>query len=1468
MGSIRGGASEQGLPQRPKFSWDIKNVPWTDGRGDQAEYASAVKLWSRFHDMLPDANSNKVPVGLRGIMLQSNLFGRAKDLCKVLSDAEIQSDEGMNLIVRVLHKKDALSTVSSVYHDFVSLSSTKRSNTENFAEYESRFAAAASKFNSNGASCKLPDSLMAFMLLANSSIDSSQRISVLAASAPNNEAIGPNPTTDDFLQAVKYDSVAAVLRQCESGKGWDTKVTELSQLAEAIAANAITNTNRKKRLTPVQLADLKSKSQCHDCKQYGHWRSDHNEDGTLKPGVISTSQPGGNKKGILKKSVTFNMVQLSNGHPDIEFNSVGPLLDDGAPYSGIGMSELQLLSQLLLPLWNGTLDPVPDCISGRANWQYGIGDHASASKPIIGSIVLEARSDDGGKVYVRHLVIAGSSQWIIGRNVTKSCDIIRSDGNYILLPNKSKVSLVDYDLHCYVPYEAFVPAVQKRSKSSTSKLFCAAATIRNTGISRPWSEVKKIVDKVHKYICGHASFSDIKTLLERNNIWSDEVMKYVSRTMESCTRCLHTSEPKQARKVSIRSLNRSFNMVVCIDHLHLGNMRVFHLMDAATRYSAGAVVQDTSMVLAIEVMEGHWISQFWEPEEVQFDQAFDNTPFKDYLKMYGINPRPVPARRHNKNVIESKHKIMRDIFLKLSFEKPEELGALFVQQAIRITNDLYGNDIMSSNELAKGYTRPVESGMSLNYLPKEIVEAHDALVAKRKLTKILRSKSVQTPDINPGDMVEVFIKLEKEKRGKWSAPKPVLDFDPTSGIVTLPGTSGKKIKAAVEDVRSAIQENTLAQKIQEAIDNVDISLDRALDDMNDTSIADGKHDIPDTSEITEEVGPFISPLPSIGDKLEIYWPLENQYYPGHVASIDGETQMFNINYDDGDQETVNLSDEVWRFQGPDAVHGNIAELQSNEVEDLQKYYSFFGHKEFMSHQAEGLPRYLLWNAYNDEELKFKETVRDIMSATVPENANVITSHVIYKVKLNDDGSFKMKARIAPHGNKDKEKYSLKSDSASCPPTGIRLLLSIAAIMKWPLSKIDFTSAFLQTGEAQRDVYVIPPRESKDKSMCWLLLTAAYGLVNAGAKWQDQCDKFFRGLGLKQLTYVPQVFYLKSANTLEMLAVKVVDDVLFAGPVSTVKKVIEKIKKVYELGTIVYGPAAFLFFGLHIVQDDTMEIFVHADDKLDALTCFPIDRHRRKDLEELLNPVELSSFRSVNSSLVWLGIASSPFCALYASYLQQKAPNARVKDLIAQINSIRLLKKLGSKISYKRHDSGVSKSVALLVFSDAAKTNSHGQLCFIAGLLFGDFASGSIFHVISWVSHKSKRPTKSIGAAETFATGECIDEGKMLAKAYELLLGIEVELWIAVDSKDLYSTLTTCRNATDRAMRGDVSFIRYEFETRSIARMFWIPGAINMADPGTKPNSPLAQTLSLLLSSGELPIDFEEALSKKSDQFLG
>lgn len=72
--------NNNGTQNRPRFTWDIKSVPWTDGKGGQLQYAKYVRRWSAFHDNLDETNSNKIKKKNRGIVLLSNLYLHALDL--------------------------------------------------------------------------------------------------------------------------------------------------------------------------------------------------------------------------------------------------------------------------------------------------------------------------------------------------------------------------------------------------------------------------------------------------------------------------------------------------------------------------------------------------------------------------------------------------------------------------------------------------------------------------------------------------------------------------------------------------------------------------------------------------------------------------------------------------------------------------------------------------------------------------------------------------------------------------------------------------------------------------------------------------------------------------------------------------------------------------------------------------------------------------------------------------------------------------------------------------------------------------------------------------------------------------------------------------------------------------------------------------------------------------------------------
>lgn len=173
---------------------------------------------------------------------------------------------------------------------------------------------------------------------------------------------------------------------------------------------------------------------------------------------------------------------------------------------------------------------------------------------------------------------------------------------------------------------------------------------------------------------------------------------------------------------------------------------------------------------------------------------------------------------------------------------------------------------------------------------------------------------------------------------------------------------------------------------------------------------------------------------------------------------------------------------------------------------------------------------------------------------------------------------------------------------------------------------------------------------------WRLDTAAYGLVNYNAKWHKMSDNFFRELGLKQCTFMPQLFYARdTTNNLAIVAAKIVGDIIINGIRTFVEQFLQTFNNRFMLGSIPSGPGILRFYGMDMIQNEDYRSTINADDKLGVIETFLLTRCRRRLPDETRTSVERSSFMSVNSSIGWLWISASPLCAFYSSYLQQRSP---------------------------------------------------------------------------------------------------------------------------------------------------------------------------------------------------------------------
>ena len=388
-----------------------------------------MKLWKRCNDRLPERSANNIPENLQGIVLKSQFYGRAIDLVKKLSPDEIEADNGALNVASAIFKQYVLSIVTDTFHRFLDVLRTRQGEGETYNNFETRFDAQICKLNATCEVSELPSALVDFLLLANSKIGASQRVSILSAAAP----IGSMKDVSDrdgkeVLYMISYGDIASVVRACdEPKKSLQSDVREIQSMGSfnSRAGSSDSKGGKKKRLTPDELSDLKSNSTCRVCNEKGHWSTNVDK---CKLAQSTQSRPGNPPSGRGSKpeispvsphgTIKFNMAVLSPN--DTISYMPGLLVDDGAPYGGIRIVELRTLAPDLLPAWDGKLQPLPGKCRCTPSWQYGSGGHASPKRRILGSIVLSVLSYQNVPVEIRHLVMKGSSQWFISRNVTRS----------------------------------------------------------------------------------------------------------------------------------------------------------------------------------------------------------------------------------------------------------------------------------------------------------------------------------------------------------------------------------------------------------------------------------------------------------------------------------------------------------------------------------------------------------------------------------------------------------------------------------------------------------------------------------------------------------------------------------------------------------------------------------------------------------------------------------------------------------------------------------------------------------------------------------------------------------------------------------------------------------------------------------------------------------------------------------------
>lgn len=175
------------------------------------------------------------------------------------------------------------------------------------------------------------------------------------------------------------------------------------------------------------------------------------------------------RNGSLSEESLDEFQSKSASLADSDYVYVGPTVDDGASYSSIGLTELNQIRNELIHMIT-SIGPKPPGWSRFEYLRFGGGAHASPSRKILGSVPIFVQTNSGALASIRHLVIEGSSLWLIGRNVTRRCDILHINTNRIRLsrsPNEDYIDMKDHNQHSHIDFSRFKRASHPRAVMSS-----------------------------------------------------------------------------------------------------------------------------------------------------------------------------------------------------------------------------------------------------------------------------------------------------------------------------------------------------------------------------------------------------------------------------------------------------------------------------------------------------------------------------------------------------------------------------------------------------------------------------------------------------------------------------------------------------------------------------------------------------------------------------------------------------------------------------------------------------------------------------------------------------------------------------------------------------------------------------------------------------------------------------------------
>ena len=459
-------------------------------------------------------------------------------------------------------------------------------------------------------------------------------------------------------------------------------------------------------------------------------------------------------------------------------------------------------------------------------------------------------------------------------------------------------------------------------------------------------------------------------------------------------------------------------------------------------------------------------------------------------------------------------------------------------------------------------------------------------------------------------------------------------------------------------------------------------------------------------------------------------------------------------------------------------------------------------------------------------------------------SRISTSWVVSQ-KVIDTGVV-FRARLVCRGFE--EENPLKGDSPTCGKDTLRIFLSVASSMGFPIRAKDVKCAFLQGKPIERDVFVVPPIEAKRKNVLWKLKKVVYGLVDAARNWYCSVLKEIENVHCMKSKYDGALFYYKKNDILQGIMACHVDDFLDCGNASFERDVIDKISDKFKIGK--EEDAHFKYVGINMKQSK-VGVFIDQNHFLREIDEIQLDMHQGDSKDRLLTKYEHGDFRKVVGKLNWLVTSTRPDLAFEVLELSMTLKHPTIFDAQRANKAVRRAKSSSVCVLFPKMV--LDQDLRLVTVSDAAFANLIDKISSGYGYLVLLVDRNGRCCPLKWRANKIQRVVGSTIAAEMLALLNAVKEAQYLREILIELLGKTSALHIQsfVDNKSVLDAVYSTKKVDDKRLRLDVAELKQYLEKGELNCITHVPGCQMIADGLTKRGASCKQLIETI-TSGVLP----------------